>query len=171
MDDRKTIPQRMDDLVNWTGIPALSQGKFRRRPFRWLSALAVLGAVGGFVASAAGGFLNAGFALGYMVLIASFVLGLVVQVFGPLKPFNSATERADEFDRVLRTRAYLFAYPVFAFVTALGLLLVMYLLVMQWPRPAVMNCLGELFLVLIALGFTLPTLYASWAVEWYKDDG
>ena len=53
-------------------------------------------------------------------------------------------------------------------MTALGLLLVMYMIVLQWPRPAVMNCLGELLFMLIALGFTLPTLYASWAVEWDK---
>jgi hypothetical protein len=170
MDERKTIPQRMDDLVRWTGVPALSQGKIRRRPFRWLSALAVVGALGGFIASAAGGFLGGPFAIGYMVLIASFAVGLIVQVFGPLKPFNSATERADEFDRALRSRAYLFAYPVFAFVVALGLLLTMYVVLLAWPRAALMNCLSELMLTLISLGFTLPTLYASWAVQWDKGE-
>lgn len=170
MDERKTIPQRMDDLVNWTGVPAFSRGKFRRRPFRWLSALALAGTFGGFVATWAGGFVGRPFALGYMVLIASFLLGMVVQVMGPLKPFNSTAERADEFDRALRTRAYLFAYPAFALATLLGLMLAIWMMVMDWPRAAVLNCLGELIFALITLGFTLPTAYASWAVRWDKDE-
>ena len=170
MDERKTILQRMDDMVAWTGVPAMSQGKIRRRPFRWLSALALAGGLGGFVAGIAAGFVGRAFVIGYMVMIASFLLGMIVQVFGPLKPFNSFTERADEFDRALRTRAYMFAFPAFALATLLALVLLMWMILMDWPRGALMSCLSELMFMLVTLGFTLPTAYASWAVQWDKSE-
>jgi hypothetical protein len=170
MDERKTIPQRMDDMVRWTGVPALSQGKFRRRPFRWLSTLSVVGSFAGFVTSAAGHFLGRPFAIGYMVLVAGFLLAIVVQVLGPLKPFNSFAERADEFDRNLRARAYLSAFPVFALTTMLGLGFLMWMVLMAWPAAALMNSLSEMIFVLVSIACAVPALYASWAVEWNKGD-
>ena len=167
---RKTIPQRMDDLVMWTGIPRIAGAHPRRRPLRWLSVAAIVGSTGGLIVSAAVGFARPLSWIGYAVLVVSFSLGTLLQVFGPLKPFN-AGERVDEFDRNLRARAYLFAFPWFALATATGLLALMYMMVMQVPRAEVIQCLAELMLVLPTLGFSLPTAYASWAVEWDKDGG
>ena len=169
MDERKTIPQRMDDLVAWTGIPALTGRHPRRRPLRWLSAMAVSAAVLGFAVSAATGFAGRATWIGYAILMCGFMVGTGLQVFGPLKPFNSA-ERVDEFDRALRARAYLFAFPVFALATVAGLLFLMWMMVMQWPRASVTLCLAELMLMLAALSFAVPTAYASWSVEWDKDE-
>ena len=169
--ERKTIPQRMDRLVMWTGIPALADGRNRRRrPLRWLSAAATAAALGGFAIAMAAGFAGRTGWIGYGVLLAGFMIGTCLQIFGPLKPFNSG-ERVDEFDRALRTRAYLFTFPVFALGTVLGLLLMMWMLVMDWPRPSAIMGLAELLMALFALAFTVPTAYASWSVEWDKDEG
>lgn len=166
MDERKTIPQRMDDLVMWTGIPRFAQ---RRRPLRWLSATSATAAVAGFLVSAVTGFAARATWIGYAILMVGFMLGTCLQIFGPLKPFNSP-ERVDEFDRTLRSRAYLFAFPVFALATVAGLLLLMFMMVMRWPSASVILCLAELMLMLAALSFAVPTAYASWSVEWHKDE-
>ena len=79
MDERKTIPQRMDDLVAWTGIPAITQRHPRRRPLRWLSATAAGAAVVGFVASAATSFAGRATWIGYGVLLGGFVIGTCLQ--------------------------------------------------------------------------------------------
>jgi hypothetical protein len=135
MDERKTIPQRMDDMVRWTGIPAFAQGKPRRRPLRWMSTLAAVGALAGFVVSMAGGFEGPTMWVGYSVLMAAFTVGTCLQIVGPLKPFGSR-ERVDEFDQALRNRAYLFTFPLFALTTALGLILLLFMMVCSGPsRP------------------------------------
>ena len=171
MDERKTIPQRMDDLVRWTGVPRrMTDPSRHRRPLRWLSTLAAGAALAGFIASAAAGFTGRAMWIGYSILMAGFTIGTLVQVFGPLKPFGSS-ERVDEFDKALRDRAYLFTFPVFALTTALGIILLMFLMVTQWPRPALVICLADLALLLVTLGSALPTAYASWALQWPKDDG
>lgn len=170
MDERKTIPQRMDDLVRWTGIPSqIVHPQRRRRPLRWLSATAAAAGVAGFVVSALAQFAGSIMWVGYAVLMAGFTIATLLQVFGPLKPFGSG-ERVDEFDRALRDRAYLFTFAAFAFVTALGVILLMFIMVAQWPRPALVMCLAELALLLVTIGPALPTAYASWRVEWDRDD-
>ena len=152
------------------GHSRLAAGHPRRRPLRWLSAAAAAAALGGFVASAAGGFVGPSRWIGYAAVIGGFSIGTLLQIFGPLKPFNSG-ERVDEFDRALRARAYLFAFPWFALATVLGLMLLMYMMVMQWPREALMLSLAEFMMMLVALGSSLPTVYASWSVQWEKDPG
>ena len=154
----------------WTGVPRIAQGHPRRRPLRWLSAIAALAAVTGFAFSAVTGFAGRATWIGYAILLCGFMIGTCLQIFGPLKPFNSA-ERVDEFDRALRARSYLFAFPVFALATVAGLLLLMWMMLMQWPRGSVTLCLAELMLMLAALSFAVPTAYASWSVEWGKDEG
>jgi fatty acid desaturase len=171
MEDKKTLPQRMDDMVRWTGIPqGLTDPSRRRRPLRWLSTLAAGAALAGFIASAAAGFSGRAMWIGYTMLMAGFTIGTLVQVFGPLKPFGSS-ERVDEFDKALRDRAYLFTFPIFALTTLLGVILLMFMIITQWSRPALVMCLTDLALLLVTVGSALPTAYASWAVEWHKDDG
>ena len=87
MDERKTIPQRMDGMVMWTGIPQRIARPLRRRPLPWLSSLTAAGALAGFVVGAAAGFNGRAAWLGYGLLMASFIAGTLMQVFGPLKPF------------------------------------------------------------------------------------
>ena len=44
-------------------------------------------------------------------------------------------------------------------------------MVMGAPRPADILSLADLILGLATVGFALPTAYASWSVDWQRDEG
>lgn len=163
---RRTLSERLDDLVRWTGIPALTEQPVRRRPLRWPSTMAlVLAGTGFVVAMAHTGGTGRASAIGQAVLLCGFALGNVMKIHGPLKPFGSI-EHVDEWDQVTRARAYLFTFAAFAAVTFAGLAVLLAGGAMNWPTDAIGRGAMALFFLLATIAATLPTAHASWTVRW-----
>lgn len=165
----KTPLQRLDTLVDWTGIPALTQNPPRRRPLRWPATIALALAFAGIALSLSRGMQTPLGLAGYGIEMLGFALGLFVKIVGPLKPFGGI-ETADEWDRTVRARAYLSTFAVFAITTMIALFLLMAGLAFDWPKAALMQGAAQtLFLLLTILNAT-PAAHASWAVRWQQDD-
>lgn len=159
---RKTIPQRLDDSVRWTGIPtvmeAFDKGDGRqRRHLRWLPILAMLLSMLGTIVWFSWGRPQI---TGPILYGSGFFISIWLPLFGPVKPWGSLT--MDEYDREVRRSAFLFTYAVstifslFAFV-AIGIAL---------REGATDRQLG--YALALAGGWLLifqgtpPTLWASW---------
>ena len=163
---RKTLLQHLDDSVEWTGIPALASKRPRRRPLRWLSTASLALAAFGFFA----GFGQPGRWWGYAFLMLGFVLGNMMPVWGPIKQWGSV-EHVDEFDRVLRARAFLAAFTGLSAVAVLSLLLIVGLSTLQdWTTGTLRSTIMQLALLLAAIYSAGPTCYASWAQAPIRDD-
>lgn len=161
---RTTPLHRLDHLVRWTGIPALSENPPRRRPLRWPAASALVLAFGGAAGAAATGFAGRGYWLGYGALITGFTVANIVNIFGPLKPFGAFAERVDEWDRQIRSKAYLAAFALFALTTFVGLLTLL-ATVVYTPAATSMAITVLMFLLMTVIAAT-PTAYASWRWRW-----
>lgn len=165
---RKTLLERLDDLVGWTGIPALSQQPPRRRQVRWPATVALVLAFGGAITATVQGFSSSGYWIGYAALMAGFSIGNFTSIFGPLKPPASLVERVDEWDRSARAQAYLVTFSVFAATAFVGLF------AMLWTIAYVPNSLSAkpvliLLFLLMTILTTTPTAYASWRWRWDDD--
>lgn len=150
----KTPLQRLDALVGWTGIPALSQHPPRRRPLRWPATIALALAFAGIALSLSRGMQTPLALAGYGIEMLGFMLAMVVKIVGPLKPYGGV-EKADEWDRAVRARAYLSTFAVFAITTMLALFALMAGLALDWPKPALMQGAAQtLFLLFTILNAT-----------------
>ena len=165
---RKTFLERLDDLVSWTGIPALSQYPPRRRPLRWPATLALVLAFGGAIAAMALGVNTKGYWIGYTVLMIGFSIGNFTNIFGPLKPPASLFERADEWDRSVRSQSYLVTFGVFAATVFLGLFAMMWAVALV-PTSLSLRQFSILVFLLMTILTTTPTAYASWRWRWDDD--
>lgn len=168
MTDR-TILQRLDGLVGWTGIPQLASGHPRRRPMRWPAATALALAAGGYALNLLGGLQGAAFAIGMGMQALAMAASGFIAGLGPVKPFGS-TERVDEWDRALRTRSYMAAFTTFVFATAAASFLLLAALAFDVPRDVIMRGTMATIFLLEIIVMILPTAYASWAVRWDGDD-
>lgn len=166
---RKTLPARLDDLVRWTGIPAMTEQPVRRRPLRWPSTGSLVLAVGGFVQMASSGMIGRASWIGYAVLMLGFTLGNFMKIYGPLKPFGSI-ERVDEWDRATRARSYLVTFAVFAATTFVGLAMLLWGVGLNWPVAAIGRGTMALFFLLATIAAALPTAHASWTTRWEPAD-
>ena len=165
----KTTLQRLDALVGWTGIPALSQHPPRRRPLRWPATIALALAFAGIALSLSRGMQTPLALAGYGIEMLGFALAMVVKIVGPLKPYGG-TEKTDEWDRAVRARAYLWTFAVFAITTMLALFALMAGLALDWPKPALMQGAAQTLFLLFTILNATPAAQASWAVRWQQDD-
>lgn len=165
---RKTLLERLDDLVGWTGIPALSQQPPRRRPLRWPATLALILAFGGAVIATVQGGASNGYWIGYAALMVGFSIGNFTNIFGPLKPPASLVERVDEWDRSARAQAYLVTFGVFAVTVFVGLFAMLWALAFAPASVSAKPVLILMFLLMTILT-TTPTAYASWRWRWDDD--
>ena len=163
---RKTIPERLDDSVRWTGIPSAlevfeRQDDSQRRHLRWLPLIAL-----------AAYFAGAGLMifgerpqiLGPLVALFGFLSSAFVPIFGPVKAWGSLT--LDEYDRDVRRRAFLFAYAactMFAIAAFIGIA-AMVAPGIQEPRRVIYALLLSPGAIL-TMQATLPTLYTSWRTK------
>jgi len=156
----KSLNQRLDDIANLTGIPALTSRPPRRRPLRGLAMIVLaLGTVGLTIALFGGRVLL----IGDGVLLLGFMLSAWLPLFGPIKPWMSYTERVDELDADIRAKAYLTALPIILLAAACGLVGLPILAWLQHRPPAEMVTLGGLgAMYLLILWNAVPTLRASW---------
>ncbi len=160
----KTPLQRLDALVGWTGIPALSQHPPRRRPLRWPATIALALAFAGIALSLSRGMQTPLALAGYGIEMLGFMLAMVVKIVGPLKPYGGV-EKADEWDRAVRARAYLSTFAVFAITTMLALFALMAGLALDWPKPALMQGAAQTLFLLFTILNATPAAQASWAVR------
>lgn len=165
---RKTSLERLDELVCWTGIPALSQRPPRRRSLRWPATLALVLAFGGAITTMAIGATGKGYWIGYIVLMTGFAIGNFVSIFGPVKPPASLVERVDEWDRSVRSQAYLVTFGVFAVTVFAGLFAMLWNITIAPSTSSARQVLTLIFL-LMAILTTTPTAYASWRWRWEDD--
>lgn len=153
----------LDDVSRRTGIPALAEGKPRRRLLRWTPAVALLLAVTGIGIE----FLAAPrqFWLGQSLLSVGFPIGMFCQLWGPVKAWG-AQEAVDEWDRDLRRRAFLVGFASMGFAglalfwgisaaAALG----------SWSASDISFRAMSCAFFLMTLYSAVPTLYASWATR------
>ena len=167
----KSFAARMDDLANWTGLPALldrmEPGKRRPRHLRWFSIIALGLVTIGFGAII---IMTDRFWLGYAILIVGNLIGGVLPLFGPIKPWGSI-KGVDERDRQVRRDAYFFAFAVMSAVAVLGLFLLVGLSVADaWTRTILLREMAALVLYLMSLWSIVPTLQASWATDPIEGD-
>jgi hypothetical protein len=156
----KPLLERLDDIANRTGIPALAKQQPRRRPLRGLAIIALaLGTIGMAIALFGGRLLL----IGDGVLVLGFVLSGWLPLMGPIKPWMSFTERVDELDAQIRAKAYLTALPIILFVAVCGLVGLPILAWLEQRPPAEMVVLGGFVaMYLLILWNAVPTLHASW---------
>jgi hypothetical protein len=156
----KPLMQRLDDIANRTGIPALTARPRPRRPLLGLAIIAlVLGTIGMAIALFGGRMLL----FGDGILVIAFILSGWLPLMGPIKPWMSFTERVDELDEQIRAKAYLTALPVILLVAVCGLVGLPILAWLQQRPPAEMVALGGFVaMYLLILWNAIPTLHASW---------
>lgn len=154
----------LDRSVQWTGIPALAQGRrpFPRYHLRWTSLIWLAAATAGLVVAWSGAISAP---LGYFLVLVLWSISGMIPIFGPLKPWGSS-ERTDEFDRAARSRAFFFAFAGISMVAVFGSWLLVALIALdQWPREQVIWTLAGFSFYLMTLFNLLPTLHASWATR------
>lgn len=160
---RKTIPERLDDSVRWTGIPSAlevfeRQDDSQRRHLRWIPLIALAIYFAGAALMILG---DRPQVLGPIVALFGFLGATFVPIFGPVKAWGSLT--LDEYDRDVRRRAFLFAYAactMFAIAAFLGIA-AMVGLAADEPRR-VMYALLLSPGAILTMQATLPALYTSW---------
>ena len=164
-----SLPQRLDDLANLTGIPALSarMTKEGQRHLRWFPIAALLLVSSGMVVMLASPQRSW---LGYSILMAGNAISVWLPLFGPVKPWG-ALEGADERDRQVRRDAYFAAFATISLVAVLGLLLLMGLALLDfWKIETLIFYMMGLSIFLISLLAIIPTLHASWATRPLEDE-
>jgi MFS family permease len=164
---RKTLAERLDDSVQWTGIPDLVKKPPHRRPRRWAPLLALTLATGGLLYAIAD---NAGLPFGYMFVMVGYAVAVFMPLSGPVKNWT-ASEVADERERELRRTAYLVALTAVAGTAFGGIMLLAALtVVLGWSIDQLCFRLMALAFYLATQYSAVPTLYASWALRPERED-
>jgi hypothetical protein len=170
-DNRKSLLQRMDGLVGWTGFPRRIGLEPRMRRTKWAPFFALAWATAGLVEP----FLfprQATFGLSIIAMATAFAAGF--SQIGPMRP-KKADEVADEREQLWRARSYMFAFAAISLVALLGLAALAFYAMWSglfgWTvksphAPMVifsiwLFSLAEYLLVLFGV---LPTLHASWTM-------
>ena len=157
----------LDAAAERTGVPGLVTRLPRRRHLRWLPVVAL-------------SFASAGIGLGlvrvdllswgYALVMIGFALSVILPLIGPVKPWGGP-DKVDEFDRAMRSRAFLVTFASISVAAVLGMWLVVGLsLLSAWPREVLIGQICALSLYLFTLYSAVPTLYSSWATRPVGED-
>lgn len=169
MDRKKTILDRLDDSVRWTGLAEVAQARPRRRHLRWLPVVALTTGTAGMltVITWPQGY---HYFIGHAGVIFGFLIGSWLPLFGPLKPWGTL-EAVDEFDRALRRDAFFVGFATISIVAFLGIWLLVGVTVTEGlTRDALLRAMTSFGLYLLSLYSAVPTLYASWTTRPIIDD-
>lgn len=153
----------LDRAANRTGIPQFAAGNPRRRHMRWLPLGALLLAFGGTVTSIAIGAPQ--YWIGYAMTMFAFLISVWMPLLGPIKPWQPQS-LVDEYDRALRSKAYLATLPVITIV-AFGALIGLSTaaLLQGWDVSGLSVRMMTAAFLVVTIWNALPTLYASWATR------
>lgn len=154
---------RLDRIANRTGIPQMAAGNPRRRHMRWLPIIALLLAVAGTASAIIVGAPQ--YWIAYAVTVFAFFTSLWMPLFGPIKPWQPQTT-VDEYDRALRSQAYLATLPVIT-ILAVGALfgLAVAAILLRWDVSHLGLRMMTTAFLLMTIWNAVPTLYASWATR------
>lgn len=167
-----SLPERLDDLANLTGIPQFS-ARFAARTqhglhLRWMPIIALALATAGIAIAAAAP--RPENVLGISLLVFAQAIASTLSLLGPIKPFGTL-DGVDERDRQLRRDGYLAASAVTSAVAILALVALTGLaLIEPWDRNRLLFMMPVLSFYLLCLLLTIPTLYASWATRPIEDE-
>jgi hypothetical protein len=168
---RRTVLQRMDALVWWSGASGLVRRSMaddgderRHRPMRWLPLLPVASGIGLVFCAAA--FPVPGTVYGIAAPV--MMLATAMAVNGPLgKPSTGDDER----EAALRKNAFLFCLGCLALANALGgPALLLAAAWHGWRTERLVGLAFALFMANMTWFVSLPTLYASWKLPGLADD-
>jgi len=176
-DNRKSLLQRMDGLVGWTGIPRFARRETRMRRLKWTPILLLLFATAGLLLPVLTPIPTV-----WMNTFQTFpiVFGVLLSQVGPMRPRDPMLD-TDEREESWRTRSNLFAYGAVALVAWIGILVtggvVLWSeLVLQSVHPSrqIPGLLGYWLVAfacyLLGLFIILPTLHASWTMPELIED-
>jgi hypothetical protein len=117
-DERKSILQWMDALVEWTGIPRLARQETPARRLKWLPILFLTVATAGLVST----FIVPSRASLWAALMGGLTAGSVaISQTGPMRT-KKPSEFSDEREELWRARSNIFAFGTIALVAWLGIL-------------------------------------------------
>ncbi len=171
---RKNLLQRMDGLIEWTGIPKLcrvNENKTVRR-LKWMPAILILIATVALMLAVA---VPAYPWVGLIAMVFPQSLSAGIAQLGPMRPKNALVEDVDEREQAWRSRSNMFTYGAIALVAWIGLIAIGGFAVWSglegWAIPAPNSPLYVfgLWLItfanyLLVLFAALPTLHASWTM-------
>ncbi|MCW3847048.1 hypothetical protein OF829_07335 [Sphingomonas sp. LB-2] len=134
--------------------------------FRWAAILALLPATAGIVIAIGWPqFSEIGFAL----VAGGLALAVWLPLIGPLR--LGGTRIADEFDRMIQTRAWLAGCAAASFAAVMGLLLLLGLAMAgNWERLTLLLALRSLLSYLIVLLSAVPCLVITSGASADEDD-
>lgn len=167
-DNRKSLLQRMDGLVEWTGILRFARRERRVRRLKWMPIVAIVVATGGLVAAI-------GWSIQYLwvattILALALNAAVIFQQVGPLRR-KAESDGEDEREEVWRNRASGAAFTTVSIVAMIGIgslgLWTMAAYLLRWSTVSGMKMGAALLVFAIYLFFLLmivPTLYASWTL-------
>jgi len=159
--------QGLDAAAERTGVPGLVTRIPRRRHLRWLPVVALSLASAGLGL----GLIRADLlSWGYALLLAGFALSVILPLLGPVKPWGGPG-MVDEFDRAVRSRAFLVTFAGISLAAVLGIWLIVGLsLLGAWPKEILIGEISVLSLYLMTLYSAMPTLYSSWTTRPIGED-
>lgn len=153
----------LDRVANRTGIPQFAAGRPRRRHMRWLPMIALFLAIGGTITAFVLGAPQ--YWIAYAVTVFAFLISVWLPIFGPIKPWQPQSI-VDEYDRALRSKAYLATLPVIT-VVAVGALfgLGTIAILRGWNVSDLSIRMMTVAFLLMTIWNAMPTLFASWATR------
>lgn len=158
---------KLDAAAEYTGMPALARQDIRRRHLRWLPILALALAAGGWTWGLARPSLAW---IGYGAITLGFVVAVFLPLFGPIKPWGGS-RLADEFDRQVRQKAFLYGFATLSFAAIFGIWTVLGTAVINgWNRDVLLGQFANLNYLLFVIYLAVPTLQASWATRPVEED-
>lgn len=158
---------KLDAAAERTGMPALARQDIRRRHLRWLPILALALAAGGW----AWGLARPATAwIGYGAITLGFTVAVFLPLFGPIKPWGGA-KLADEFDRQVRQKAFLYGFAAVSFAAIVGIWVMLGVALLgNWDRTVLIGQTANLNYLLFVIYLAVPTLHASWATQPVEED-
>jgi len=171
----KTILQRLDDVIRWTGFPKRVEADLRRgkgapplRRSRWLPLVLLVIVSGLVVRYATNPALFAAFDPAEIVIrtITALFPCLVTAstFFGPLNP-RRGSEQADEWEEALGHRALFFSAIVVGGLELAGVpVLIAIAFIHNWSSQTILVEIGLWLLYLFMLFQLAATLHASWSM-------
>jgi hypothetical protein len=171
---RKTLLQRIDGLVEWTGIPRFARRETRMRRLKWLPIAVLLLATAGLVVVIGWGMQY--YWLTTAILIVAGSVAGVLQQLGPLRR-DADSEREDEREQDWRRCASGAAFTTVSIVVMIGIgslgLWTIISAILGWSSASQLDlgCVLLAFVVyLLFLLAIVPTLYASWTLPDFVED-
>ncbi len=172
----KTILQRMDDGLRWTGMPRLVENDLRPdkaapvlRRSRWLPLALLIVATLLVIRYAANPALFASHDRAEIVIRTVALLlpcmATVSSFFGPLNP-RRRSEQVDEWEDRLRHRAMVFSVFFIGGLELAGVpIFIAVAFINRWSSPTILVEIGLWFTYLFVAFQLAATLHASWSMS------